>query len=503
MATSSGKLLKLPSFLAPEFEEQEDEESNIENMDTTKPSEIQCSPDRYIKSNKLHSAAEHALFIAWKESDEKRKQLEKSNVELQRRIEDLELRFQKIEQNIQQPCSPAVAENYSTNEDELEKETEWIRARNKRTTKKRKLNSTLSPEPKNEPTGNHRQLNKITSLQKNKGEEVKNKKKETPPPPIIVDGIKSLESLHKSLKKVTSDEKFRIKLLSRETFKVNSVDSETYRNITKELINDGFNWHSYENKQVRPIRVMIKKLHHSCSIESIMEDLKAKGLLVVDVVNKLKWKTKEPLDMFMVSFSAEENVKKVFELKHILGCRVEVEALKKVNLIPQCKRCQAFNHTQAYCNKEARCVKCAGKHASKECTKPSEALPKCIHCGEAHPASYRGCSVAIELQKIRNSSRVASKNITSKNVVDSQARNVANSQSRPTQHQSRPTEKRMTFAEIVSKENKSQMKKNEEVKDTSQILQLILSKLDKQEKLISSLQSRIEKLDNNRQQKPK
>jgi len=50
---------------------------------------------------------------------------------------------------------------------------------------------------------------------------------------------------------------------------------------------------------------------------------------------------------------------------------------------------------------EAKCVKCAGKHHNKECRKPKEAQPKCVHCREVHPADYRGCSVAIELQKIK------------------------------------------------------------------------------------------------------
>jgi hypothetical protein len=28
--------------------------------------------------------------------------------------------------------------------------------------------------------------------------------------------------------------------------------------------------------------------------------------------------------------------------------------------------------------------------------------PKCVNCGEGHPANYRGCIVAKELQKIKN-----------------------------------------------------------------------------------------------------
>lgn len=54
-----------------------------------------------------------------------------------------------------------------------------------------------------------------------------------------------------------------------------------------------------------------------------------------------------------------------------------------------------------YCNKPPRCVKCAGKHSSTECTVEIP-YPKCCNCDEQHPASYRGCVVAKELQKLRN-----------------------------------------------------------------------------------------------------
>lgn len=84
-----------------------------------------------------------------------------------------------------------------------------------------------------------------------------------------------------------------------------------------------------------------------------------------------------------------------------MGCKVEIHPLKTSKLIPQCKRCQAYGHTQKYCSKEPRCVKCTGKHLTKDCQKPAGEKPKCVHCGEGHPASYRGCTVAKELQNMK------------------------------------------------------------------------------------------------------
>ena len=60
-------------------------------------------------------------------------------------------------------------------------------------------------------------------------------------------------------------------------------------------------WHSYENKQDRPIRIMAKNLHYSTDTEAIKEDLKIKGLKIIDVKNKLSWReNKRPLDVYFV-----------------------------------------------------------------------------------------------------------------------------------------------------------------------------------------------------------
>ena len=74
--------------------------------------------------------------------------------------------------------------------------------------------------------------------------------------------------------------------------------------------------------------------------------------------------------------------------------------MKHSKLIPECKKCQGFGHTQNYCGKHPRCVKCSGKHETIKCSLEKSAKPKCGNCGETHPASYRGCIVANELQKL-------------------------------------------------------------------------------------------------------
>jgi len=178
--------------------------------------------------------------------------------------------------------------------------------------------------------------------------------------------------------------------------------ADLYRTASKMLTEAQFKWSTYENKQTRPIRVVVKKLHSSCKPDQIVHELRQKGYHILDAVNILKWQTKEPLPIFMLTFDRTENVKKIYDITAIRGMRDEVTLYRKTGLLPQCKNCQAWGHTKSYCHKEPRCVKYAGKYTTESCTKPKEVPLKCYNCGENHPANYRGCIVEKELQALRN-----------------------------------------------------------------------------------------------------
>jgi hypothetical protein len=109
--------------------------------------------------------------------------------------------------------------------------------------------------------------------------------------------------------------------------------------------------------------------------------------------------TLRQLPLFMLTFERRQNIEDIYKIENILGLKVRIEPLRKIStLIPQCKKCQGFGHTLKYCYKQERCVKYAQWHSTSECNKKREEKPKCVNCGEAHPASYRGCLVVKRLQ---------------------------------------------------------------------------------------------------------
>lgn len=190
----------------------------------------------------------------------------------------------------------------------------------------------------------------------------------------------------------------------------------------------------------------------------------------------------------MLTFDRNEDIKNIFAIEEILHMKVQIEAVKRSSLIPQCKKCQSYGHTQNYCNKTPRCVKCVGIHATKECKKPKETPPKCVNCGDPHPANYRGCTVGRELQRIRNKTNGQSIISETSNRPIAQRTTRKDSNVNPN----------VTFAEMATRGTQD----NQNADPTNKMLQVILNRLDsqeqRQEKALAAILKRLSQLENNR-----
>ena len=183
---------------------------------------------------------------------------------------------------------------YETDEDELANETNWILQ--KRNPKKRKAASSpdISPQ-KVEDTSKKNKNNSKSTLR---------------PPPIMVSNVEEYKQFYNFVQKEAKDS-FTVKILNNNISKINVISQEDYRSVTSILNAKNIAWYSYENKQTRPIKVVVRNLHHSWTSEDVVENLKAQNFRVISAINKLKFKTKEPLDMFLVSFESAEDIKRI------------------------------------------------------------------------------------------------------------------------------------------------------------------------------------------------
>jgi hypothetical protein len=181
---------------------------------------------------------------AWKIANSEIGQLKSVVNNLQKHIDELKANMMKM--GVTEPNGPAIPipssikePEYQTDEEELAKETEWIRVKHR--TKKRKMNVTPSPPTLVDPR------NKNTPQIEHKI------KKEPAPPPIMVDNINSYENLYGELTNQILKENVQVKFTNDTTAKINCNNSENYRKAINVLQNNNFNFHTYENKQSRSI----------------------------------------------------------------------------------------------------------------------------------------------------------------------------------------------------------------------------------------------------------
>ncbi|KAK2579950.1 hypothetical protein KPH14_007630 [Odynerus spinipes] len=218
------------------------------------------------------------------------------------------------------------------------------------------------------------------------------------PPPIFLQNIANYPSMLESLKVTLTTAQFIYKTLPQNTVKVNTNSIESYRKLVYFLRQNEVMFHTYQPKQERAYRVVLKNLHHSIPTNDIKEELTEKGFLIRNVINIRSWRTKEPLPRFFVDQEPSENNKDVYKVVHLLGTKVTVEPPRKRKEIPQCMRCQkyglpnriALNRSTAL---NALKIILRGNAKNQEMSRPyvyfAEEITRLTIKGVAHIRTYR------------------------------------------------------------------------------------------------------------------
>jgi hypothetical protein len=119
-----------------------------------------------------------------------------------------------------------------------------------------------------------------------------------------------------------------------------------YRTLRNSLKTKNILWFSYENKQNRDIKVMIKNLYHSYQPTNMLRSSNDQYLQAQNATLKIKWKIKAPLDMFIISFHRNTDINKSLNIKTICRAAVTGELIRSNKLIPQYKIFESFCHTR-------------------------------------------------------------------------------------------------------------------------------------------------------------
>jgi len=97
--------------------------------------------------------------------------------------------------------------------------------------------------------------------------------------------------------------------------KITCGTPDTYRKLVKYFKDNNIFYHTYQLKEERAYRIVIKYLHHSTDTEDTKQELFEVGHNVRNIINAQHRTTKEPLKLFSVDLETAENNKEIYNIK--------------------------------------------------------------------------------------------------------------------------------------------------------------------------------------------
>jgi hypothetical protein len=135
------------------------------------------------------------------------------------------------------------------------------------------------------------------------------------PPPIFVQDVINDGEVIKRIRDIAEDKQYCTKCLANNIIKINCLTPETYRTLVKYFKENNLFYHTYQLKQERVYRIVIKFLGHSTNTEGIRQELFELGHNVRNIINEQHRTTKEPLNLFFVDLEPAENKKEINNIK--------------------------------------------------------------------------------------------------------------------------------------------------------------------------------------------
>jgi len=266
------------------------------------------------------------------------------------------------------------------------------------------------------------------------------------PPPIFVKGVEDFPALCAALIELIGVDNFICKS-SANSLKIQTTDPNAYRALVHFLKSEKAEYHTYQLKENKPLRIVIRNLHPSTPLNLIKDELEVRLYEVRQVTNVLHKVNKNPLPLFFVDLESTPKSYEIFKLSSLLHCKIKIEEPYKPKKISQCYNCQQYGHTRTYCGYHPRCVRCGADHQSTACPNPRDASPKCAHCSQNHPANYKGCTIYKELQR-RKIPSIPTNRI--QNNFNTQTTNVQSSHPPDRTFLNQPSPQTKTYAQATS-----------------------------------------------------
>jgi len=237
-------------------------------------------------------------------------------------------------------------------------------------------------------------------LVENKGKESRTQK----PPPINIEDVSNVTLMETELDKVLGSSNYTYHFTRRGAARVQVEDSDAYRRLVKFLKENNAHHYSYQLKEDKAFKVIVRNLASTTTQNKINEAFTQHGHNVVRLYNpparkvtrKVLGKDVEeliPNNFFFVELARSTNNREALNINVIGRQRVSVEIPKKNLAAILCHRCQGFGHTKNYCWRPYICGKCSQDHPTSQCKETAVENFLCINCGGIHPAWSKDCRI--------------------------------------------------------------------------------------------------------------
>jgi hypothetical protein len=163
-------------------------------------------------------------------------------------------------------------------------------------------------------------------------------RKDPTPPPIFVPGIANVQRLTATIEKVINRLKYEYTLkIINDIIKTKKV--EYRKTIIYILKEKKIEFYTFQPRQQRAYKVVIRNLHHSARQEIVREDIER-------MVHKIRnlWNIRDrvcgnPLSLFFLDIEPAANNSEIYNVEYLQNMRVQIESPnQKQNNIPQCKK---------------------------------------------------------------------------------------------------------------------------------------------------------------------
>ena len=145
-----------------------------------------------------------------------------------------------------------------------------------------------------------------------------------PPPPIFVDDVINIQTIIKSIEKDISKEDYKLKINNNHV-KILPTQPDACRKLTKLLKTLNAKFHTYQLKEERPFRVVLRNIHHSVDLDELKYELQNLGHEVTNISNIKHRISRNPLSLFFIDLKQKGNNKEIYNVNRLMNSIVKFE----------------------------------------------------------------------------------------------------------------------------------------------------------------------------------